>query len=237
MYNILYVEDDQSLLNTASIYLESKKMSVCPVWDNNIVIDTFQKVQPDLVIMDICLGNGPDGFELASKMKSYRNVPIVFASAKTDKEIIDRVEQYENSGYIAKPFRMHEFYLVIKGHLEKIENALNQSITLLGNTEFHFDENYIIINGKNIHLRPKECVVLKILVENVNHYVNKDVFHDKAWNDLKHLLKKNQLIDTISRLRGLLKPDKSLKIVNINSVGWKLECEISIELSPRTQLN
>lgn len=222
MYNILYVEDDESLLYPASFFLESRNLSVSPVSNNTQAIKTFLKTKPDLVIMDICLGNSPDGFELASIIKTYRNVPIIFATGRTDDEVIERIDQYDNSGYISKPFRLQELYYIVNGHLQQYERQNQQNITILGNTEFHFDENNIVINGIDIHLRPKECAILKILVDNENKCVNIDIFHDKVWNDLNHRLKAASIYDTISRLKKLLKPDNRLKIVNVNSVGWKL---------------
>ncbi len=56
----------------------------------------------DLVLTDINLGDGIDGVEAARIMMSERDLPVIFLSSHTEKEVADTVRSVSRYGYIAK---------------------------------------------------------------------------------------------------------------------------------------
>ncbi|MFP4180609.1 MAG: response regulator, partial [Spirochaetaceae bacterium] len=56
----------------------------------------------DLVLMDIDLGSGMDGYEAAQAILSHRDVPILFLSSYSDTETVERARGIPNYGYILK---------------------------------------------------------------------------------------------------------------------------------------
>ncbi|MFE4108304.1 hybrid sensor histidine kinase/response regulator [Almyronema epifaneia] len=63
------------------------------------------KTQPDIVLMDIKLGeNDVDGITAASWIKEQFSVPIVYLTANADADTLDRAKLTEPLGYILKPF-------------------------------------------------------------------------------------------------------------------------------------
>lgn len=56
----------------------------------------------DLVLMDIDLGKGIDGTRAAEEILKRRNLPVVFLSSHTEKELVERTESITNYGYIVK---------------------------------------------------------------------------------------------------------------------------------------
>jgi PAS domain S-box-containing protein len=56
----------------------------------------------DLVLMDIDLGRGMDGPEAAREILKFRDVPIVFLSSHTEKEIVEKTEEITSYGYVVK---------------------------------------------------------------------------------------------------------------------------------------
>ncbi|MFP4705717.1 MAG: PAS domain-containing protein, partial [Spirochaetaceae bacterium] len=56
----------------------------------------------DLVLMDIDLGEGIDGTEAAERILRRREVPVVFLSAHTEPEYVERTEGITSYGYIVK---------------------------------------------------------------------------------------------------------------------------------------
>jgi len=60
------------------------------------------KLPFDLILMDIDLGDGPDGTEAARRILDTINIPIVFMSSHTDAETIRKTERITSYGYVVK---------------------------------------------------------------------------------------------------------------------------------------
>jgi len=56
----------------------------------------------DLVLMDIDLGPGMDGTETATRLLRNRDLPVVFLSSHTEREIVEKTEGITSYGYIVK---------------------------------------------------------------------------------------------------------------------------------------
>jgi DNA-binding NarL/FixJ family response regulator len=61
--------------------------------------------RPDVILMDINLGRGPNGIDVAELLRPIWAAPVVFLSAYTDAEISERVTRHGASAYLVKPFR------------------------------------------------------------------------------------------------------------------------------------
>jgi PAS domain S-box-containing protein len=89
----------------------------------------LEKQRPDLVLMDIMLNGKLDGIETARMIKSRYNIPVIYITALTDKETIQRAKITEPFGYLTKPFEDREIFTVIEMALYKhdIDSRLRQS--------------------------------------------------------------------------------------------------------------
>lgn len=89
----------------------------------------LEKTKPDLILMDIMLGGPLDGIETARIIKSRYGIPIIYITALTDRETIQRAKITEPYGYLTKPFEDREIFTVIEMALYKheIELRLKQS--------------------------------------------------------------------------------------------------------------
>ncbi len=56
----------------------------------------------DLILMDIDLGNGMDGPSAAREILACHDIPLLFLSSHTEKEIVDKTEKITNYGYVVK---------------------------------------------------------------------------------------------------------------------------------------
>lgn len=52
-----------------------------------------------LVLMDIDLGNGPDGPETAQRILARKTLPIVFVTSHAEKEYVERVRKITRYGF------------------------------------------------------------------------------------------------------------------------------------------
>jgi CheY-like chemotaxis protein len=49
--------------------------------------------QPDVVLVDVCLEGGREGIEIARWLREVCQVPVVFVTAHSDEETIERIHE------------------------------------------------------------------------------------------------------------------------------------------------
>lgn len=84
-------------------------------------LKSIQKETPDLVLMDIMLAGKMDGIETAMTIKSKFRIPVIFLTALSDQDTIQRAKITEPFGYIMKPFEDREVFTVVEMSLYKHE--------------------------------------------------------------------------------------------------------------------
>ncbi|MGE3176511.1 MAG: response regulator [Vicinamibacterales bacterium] len=71
------------------------------------------RAQADVVLMDVHLGDGPDGIETARLLDLDRPTSIIFLSAYSDPALLSRAALVEPDGYILKPFEDRDLRVAI----------------------------------------------------------------------------------------------------------------------------
>jgi CheY-like chemotaxis protein len=102
---ILIVEDDTVLQQVIEWRLNSLGYAVCG--KATCAEEAFSKVkiaQPDAVLMDIHLEGRMDGIDTAQAIKKMYDLPVIFLTAYSTKDEIERVRAVPPDGYILKPF-------------------------------------------------------------------------------------------------------------------------------------
>lgn len=84
---------------------------------------------PDLILMDIMLDGELDGIETAGIIKKDYSIPIIYLTALTDKNTIERAKITEPFSYVMKPFNEQELHtnIFMALHKSAIENKLRES--------------------------------------------------------------------------------------------------------------
>jgi PAS domain S-box-containing protein len=119
--NILYVEDD----STTFFVIERFLQGVCTVENAKNGDDALKKVLTDgydLFLMDINLGSGMNGKEVAKHIREfprYKNTPVIAVTAYAMHGDREEILAAGCSGYIAKPFRKQELVDLVTMALKK----------------------------------------------------------------------------------------------------------------------
>ncbi|HKJ33071.1 MAG TPA: response regulator, partial [Balneolales bacterium] len=92
-------------------------------------VEKARRLRPDLILMDIMIPGKLDGIAAAKIVKDELGIPVVFLTAFSEDNIIDRAKQAEPYGYILKPFQDREIKAAIEVALYKkeTEKALKKS--------------------------------------------------------------------------------------------------------------
>jgi CheY-like chemotaxis protein len=118
---ILIVEDEHIVAMGIKRMLKSLGYTVTGVASSGKdAISKAESTFPDLILMDIMLKGELDGVEAAKEIKERFDVPIVYLTAYSDSNILERVKKTGPSGYIVKPFDEKDLY-------SNIEIALHRS--------------------------------------------------------------------------------------------------------------
>ncbi|MDY6853535.1 MAG: response regulator [Thermodesulfobacteriota bacterium] len=127
---ILIVEDEGIVAEDLRIYLEEIGHSVCAVVAyGEDAIKKAEDEKPDLILMGIMLPGKLNGIDAAYQIRSCLDIPIIYVTASSNEEIIQRAKVAEPYEYIIKPFQERELRTTIEMALYKhrMERRLKNS--------------------------------------------------------------------------------------------------------------
>jgi CheY-like chemotaxis protein len=100
---VLLVEDEAIVCISESKKLQDFGYTVVIAHSGKEAVELAQANSDiQLVLMDINLGEGIDGTEAAKQILSHRDIPIVFLTSHSEKEMVDKVKGITRYGYIIK---------------------------------------------------------------------------------------------------------------------------------------
>jgi len=105
-FKVMIVDDDPSIVVALEFLMEQNGYEVQVARSGEEAIESIQKFQPDLILLDIMLP-GIDGYEVCEILRlkpEWRNIRVVFLTAKGSEEDIARGLVLGADAYIVKPF-------------------------------------------------------------------------------------------------------------------------------------
>jgi DNA-binding NarL/FixJ family response regulator len=123
---LLLVEDDQIILTMMSKAVEAEGFKLLGATTNVVdAVESFKKNQPDVAIIDIDLGAGPTGIDLANKIRKINHrVAIVFCTSYKDIRFIKNESHY----YPPHTVLLKKSDIV---NLDKILNAIHEALEMV----------------------------------------------------------------------------------------------------------
>jgi PAS domain S-box-containing protein len=100
---ILLVEDEALIAMEEKMTLEKYGYRVITKYSGENAVEYVENnSEIDLILMDIDLGSGMDGTEAAEKILGMYDLPLVFLSSHTEREVVEKTEGITSYGYIVK---------------------------------------------------------------------------------------------------------------------------------------
>lgn len=119
---LLVVEDEAVVAMDIAGQLRDMGYRVCGCVDNGRdAIARARADRPDLVLMDVVLKGDMDGIAAAAAIGAELQIPILFLTAYSDDQTVDRAAGAMPYGYLTKPFQGRELRAVIEVALRKAE--------------------------------------------------------------------------------------------------------------------
>ncbi len=122
MHKILIVEDDTLAGEDLKYQLEHLGYQVPAIVPSAVkALKAVDEFQPDLVLMDIFLEGEVDGIQAAAQINERWEMPLVFMSIYSDKDVLERAKITQPFGYIVKPYTQRELHAVLSMALYQAE--------------------------------------------------------------------------------------------------------------------
>lgn len=221
---ILLAEDESNLGNILKNYLNAKGFETSLYVNGIIALEKFPGRHFNLCILDIMMPE-MDGLALAEKIRrSDPAVPIIFLTAKNQKE--DIIEGFKSGAddYITKPFSMEELLYRIEAILRRtISGSINKTddTFIIGSYTFDPIKQLLTYNNNTIKLTTKESELLELLCRHGSGILERNFALKTIWTDDNYFNARSMDV-YITRLRKYLSKDPTVKILNIHGKGYKL---------------
>jgi diguanylate cyclase (GGDEF)-like protein/PAS domain S-box-containing protein len=117
---ILIVEDEGLIARDIEDMVRNAGYEVAAVvGTGEEAVEKAETTHPDLILMDIILRGAMDGVEAAEKIREQFNVPVIYLTAHTDENTLERAKLTEPLGYTLKPVEQKELMTVMEMALYK----------------------------------------------------------------------------------------------------------------------
>ncbi|SOD93717.1 LytR/AlgR family response regulator transcription factor [Spirosoma fluviale] len=105
--HILLVEDEGILAMELSDSLEADGYFIVGIANNGRkALDLYQRQRVDLLLCDITIKGDWDGIETVRRLTAERPIPVIYLTALTDRETLERAKQTYPAAYVNKPYQL-----------------------------------------------------------------------------------------------------------------------------------
>lgn len=220
--NVLLAEDDENLGSLLKEYMIAKGYQTDWFLNGEIAYKNFIKNHYDLCILDVMMPI-KDGISLAKDIRMLNaTLPIIFLTAKAQKEDILEGFKAGCDDYIAKPFSMEELLFRMEAILRRTHRQPSKQVEYtIGKFAFNSDNQTLILGDRQQKLTTKESELLKLLCINKNMVLERNFALKTIWIDDNYFNARSMDV-YIAKLRKYLKDDEFIEIINIHGKGFKL---------------
>jgi DNA-binding response OmpR family regulator len=223
--NILVVDDESDLREMLNRSFAREGHRVTTVADGRAAIDRASTQAFDIVLLDVALGPGPDGYEVCRTLRARRNVvPIIMLTA-LDSEA-DAVLGLEAGGddYVTKPFGLAELRSRIRAVLRRSGTRnIGAEVLSVGPIRLDRAQREVAVDGQTVRLTFSEFELLDALMTEPGRLLNRQELLRAIWGDSAY--RDPRAIDVhIRHLREKLEPEpeRPQYILTVRGAGYRL---------------
>ena len=206
---IALVDDDQNILTSVSLVLESEGFIVDKYQDGEQGLNGIKRRPPDLLVLDIKMPK-LDGMEVLERLRKQSNLPVIFLTSKDDEVDEALGLRIGADDYIKKPFSQRLLIERIKALLRRvnISNEIDpEALITRGDLVMDTSRHSSKWKGDDVKLTVTEFLILKDLSQRSGMVKTRDQLMDAAYGEtiyvddrtidshIKRLRKKFRLVD------------------------------------------
>ena len=224
---VLVVEDEESFIEALQVGLKREGFRVEVARDGMQALDMFDRVNPDLILLDVMLPK-LSGIDVCRQLRKKTLTPIIMVTAKGAE--IDTVVGLEVGAddYVTKPYRLRELTARMRAVMRRVPSArggeLEGSALTIGDITIDPEVYDVVIRGESAKLPLKEFELLHLLMTNAGRVLPRETLIDRVWGT--DYVGDTKTLDVhIKRLRSKIEEDSShpTRIVTIRGLGYKYD--------------
>jgi len=221
MKNILFIDDDKSILNSLTIGLRISGFSVRAVTSAEEGLKSYSKFKPDLIIVDLGLP-GISGLEFIRLLRKKGDLtPIILLTAKTESRSKVLGLNAGADDYISKPFDLPELIARVNAALRR---SPQRGTATLAYGDFYVDMNKRLITykGINLDLTNIEYSLLLFLIKNNGRVLPFDEIYQTVWGYAPEGRSKNLNVYVTYLRKKLNQVGAEGEVVSVRGVGYSI---------------
>ena len=191
MANITLVDDDENIVASVSMALESHGHKVTAYHDGASGLDALESSPPDLAILDVKMPR-MDGMEVLRRLRQTSSLPVIILTSKDEE--IDEILGFNLGAddYIHKPFSQRLLIERVKALLrragadslegETAQDAAGRAIRR-GKLSMDPARHECTWDGRPVKLTVTEFLLLQALAQRPGFVKSRDNLMDAAYDD------------------------------------------------------
>ncbi len=217
--SILYAEDDLVIRESISRILNMFFKNVFVASNGNEALELYQNNKIDVLMLDYVMPN-LDGYQTAKLIREFdKKIPIIIASAYTDKEKLLNAIELNLIKYLEKPILYDDLVKVFNSVVTHLEDNNLLFTKLTKDYYYFFTTKKIVTKEKEIILTKNEILFLELLLDKPNQLISKESIEE---NVFKESVDENTLRNLVYRLRKKMECDI---IVTIKDLGYLIKMD------------
>ena len=217
---ILVIEDEAKMARMLELELTHEGYAVDKAFDGITGLQTAEKGEHDLVLLDLMLP-GLSGMEVLRRLRKFSNTPVILLTARD--AVMDKVSGLDQGAddYITKPFAIEELLARIRTCLRKKPGSPEQALTSHDLALFP-GRHQVKYKDTPIELTLKEFELLRYLLENKGIVLSRETLLNKVWGyDFQG--ETNAVDVYISFLREKIDHQFDIKLIHtVRGVGYQI---------------
>ena len=217
--SILYAEDDLIIRESITRILNMFFKNVFVASNGNEALELYQNNKIDVLMLDYVMPN-LDGYQTAKIIREFnKKIPIIIASAYTDKEKLLNAIELNLIKYLEKPILYDDLVKVFNSVVTHLEDNNLLFTKLTKDYYYFFTTKKIVTKEKEIILTKNEILFLELLLDKPNQLISKESIEE---NVFKESVDENTLRNLVYRLRKKMECDI---IVTIKDLGYLIKMD------------
>jgi DNA-binding response OmpR family regulator len=223
---ILIVDDEPSIREIVSVYLERAGYTVITASDGLTAMEILTEETPALVVLDLMLPE-VDGYEITRHLRAHGDVPIIMLTAR--RQETDRILGLEMGAddYVVKPFSPRELVSRVKAVLRRTEGQAEveeEQAIVFGTLRIDPQTRQIDVNGEVKELTAREFDLLWAMARHPHQVLSRSQLLDLAWGTAEFIDPSTVTVH-VHRLREQIEEDPAdpQHIQTVWGVGYRFE--------------
>ena len=178
---ILVIDDEFQITRVLKRSLGAHRYDVRTASDGESGMDLFRDFHPDLVITDLSMPE-MSGIEVCRAIRKVSDIPIIVLSVRGDESVKVQALDAGADDYITKPFGMNELLARVRASLRRgPAEPEPQDVMEVGDFRLDNTKRIVAVNGREVHLTPKEFELLGYLIEHHDRVITHRTLLAKIW--------------------------------------------------------